>query len=86
LRRRFLAASSGCLIACPETQGIVAAQTRTGKGGNQCPLWVKSRHRGISNQCPLYPQKRTFIGAIGTSALGQSQTSAWAAKAWLVLR
>src|SRR5215469_14410262 len=23
-----------------------------------CPLWVKSRHRGISNQCPLYPQKR----------------------------
>src|SRR5215472_3229221 len=22
----------------------------------RCPLWVKSRHRGISNQCPLYPQ------------------------------
>ena len=21
----------------------------------KCPLWVKSRHRGISNQCPLYP-------------------------------
>src|SRR5262249_3414997 len=27
----------------------------------QCPLWVKSGHRGISNQCPLYPQKRTLI-------------------------
>jgi hypothetical protein len=26
----------------------------------RCPLWVKSRHRGTSNQCPLYPQKRTF--------------------------
>jgi len=26
---------------------------------NSGPLWVKSRHCGISNQCPLYPQKRT---------------------------
>jgi hypothetical protein len=24
-----------------------------------CPLWVKSGHRGVSNQCPLYPQERT---------------------------
>ena len=31
-------------------------------GRFQCPLWVKSRHRDISNQCPLYPQKRTFDG------------------------
>jgi hypothetical protein len=30
------------------------------KGDRQCPLWVKSRHRSTSNQCPLYPQKRTF--------------------------
>src|SRR6516164_6403876 len=28
-----------------------------------CPLWVKSRHRRTSNQCPLYPQKRTFVDA-----------------------
>ena len=28
--------------------------------GIECPLWVKSRHQGISNQCPLYPRKRTF--------------------------
>src|SRR6516165_5645579 len=28
-----------------------------------CPLWVKSRHRGISNQCPLYPPKADmFLG------------------------
>ena len=26
----------------------------------ECPLWVKSRHRSSSNQCPLYPQKRTL--------------------------
>src|SRR5262249_23986894 len=26
----------------------------------QCPLWVRSRHRGTSNQCPLYPRKRTL--------------------------
>src|SRR5262249_7539337 len=24
-----------------------------------CPLWVKSRHRGYLNECPLYPQQRT---------------------------
>src|SRR5215471_12010337 len=23
----------------------------------ECPLWVKSGHRGTSNQCLLYPQK-----------------------------
>ena len=39
-----------------------------------CPLWVKSRHRGTSNQCPLYPQKRTSRSATGMSALCQIQT------------
>ena len=32
----------------------------TAKLDCQCPLWVKSIHRGTSNQCPLYPQKRTY--------------------------
>ena len=36
------------------------AVRRTRAGPQPCPLWVKSRHRGISNQCPLYPQKRTL--------------------------
>src|SRR6516165_10631975 len=27
----------------------------------ECPLWVKSRHWSTSNQCPLYPQKRTLV-------------------------
>jgi len=29
-----------------------------------CLLWVKSRHRGTSSQCPLYPRKRTFCAAV----------------------
>ena|SRR6516165_4486108 len=41
----------------------------------QCLLWVKSRHRGTSNQCPLYPQKRTSIEPVGMSALCQQRTS-----------
>jgi len=39
------------------------------------PLWVKSRHRGISNQCPLYPQKRTWELSRDMSALCQKRTS-----------
>jgi hypothetical protein len=26
-----------------------------------CPLWVKSRHIGSSDQCPLYARKQTFV-------------------------
>ena len=28
------------------------------------------------NACPLYPQKRTFLGAVAMSALGQNRTHA----------
>src|SRR5262249_16298786 len=34
----------------------------------KCPLWVKSGHFRMSAPCPLYPQKRTFTGAVGMSA------------------
>ena len=37
-----------------------------------CPLWVKSRHRRTSNQCLLYPQKRTLVQRVGMSALCQA--------------
>src|SRR5262245_16366606 len=40
----------------------------------QCPLWVISGHRSSSNQCPLYPRKRTLIERLGMSALCQKQT------------
>jgi hypothetical protein len=33
-------------------------------------------HRSTSEQCPLYPRKRTFAHAVRMSALGQKQTSA----------
>jgi len=42
----------------------------------RCPLWVKSRHRRTSNQCPLYPQKRTLELSGVMSALCQKQTHA----------
>ena len=42
----------------------------------ECPLWVKSRHRGISNQCLLYPQKRTLGLSREMSALCQKRTHA----------
>jgi hypothetical protein len=31
---------------------------------SRCPLWVNSGHGRISDQCPLYPQKRTSLRAI----------------------
>jgi hypothetical protein len=44
--------------------------------GHRCPLWVKSGHRIRSASCPLYPQKRTWIGTVLMSALCQKRTSA----------
>ena len=37
----------------------------------RCPLWVKSRHRNRSAECPLYPRKRTSLRRSGTSVLCQ---------------
>src|SRR6516164_10022772 len=36
---------------------------------HQCPLRVISRHRKGSTECPLYPQKRTWISTAVMSAL-----------------
>ena len=43
--------------------------------GRQCPLWVKSGHRGQLKECPLYPQKRTLKLSRVMSAMCQKQTS-----------
>src|SRR5215469_11492884 len=32
---------------------------------HRCPLWVKSRHFGMSDRCLLYPRKRTPEGHPG---------------------
>ena len=37
-------------------QGVLPARNITLGTGDQCPLWVKSRHRGTSELCPLYPR------------------------------
>jgi hypothetical protein len=41
----------------------------------ECPLWVKSRHRIRSASCPLYPQKRTSLSAIGMSAVPKTEVT-----------
>ena len=46
----------------------------TAKSAALLPLWVKSRHCSTSTQCPLYPQKQTFVAATSMSALCQKQT------------
>ena len=51
-----------------------AALCITANSDCRCPLWVKSRHRGISNQCPLYPKKRTLELNGVMSALCQKRT------------
>src|SRR5215471_5831215 len=33
---------------------------------SRCPLWVKSRHFGMPDRCPLTPQKRTLVERVGT--------------------
>jgi len=45
-----------------------------GRTGRACPLWVKSRHRSVSSQCLLYPQKRALKVGREMSALCQKQT------------
>src|SRR5262249_35096709 len=44
-----------------QQHGLLEARIDQGWLGQarQCPLWVKSRHRSVSVQCPLYSQKRT---------------------------
>jgi hypothetical protein len=43
-------------------------------GHGSGPMWVKSRHRRMSERCPLCPRKRTLIERIGMSALCQKRT------------
>src|SRR5215472_12732432 len=37
----------------------------------ECPLWVKSRHQGLSARCPLYPRKQTLIDGVEKATSGQ---------------
>src|SRR5215470_14511276 len=46
---------------CGRQNGVQGSVCAAAIQNRSCPLWVKSRHCGTSNQCPLYPQKRTLI-------------------------
>src|SRR6516164_9969080 len=50
------------------------AVRRTQAGSQPYPLWVKSGHSTMSDQCLLYPQKRTLKLRRVMSALCQKQT------------
>ena len=45
------------------------------KAYDDCPLWVKSGHRRMSDQCPLYSRKRASTGASTMSPLRHKRTS-----------
>jgi hypothetical protein len=55
---------------------ITASLWRTEQGLLRllCPLWVKVQHGAKSAPLPLFPLKRAFANAIGTSVEGQKRT------------
>src|SRR5262249_23245613 len=68
------AMNSRRLIAAPEARTGHRTNAHLNSGrGQQCPLWVISGHQGQLNECPLYPQKRTFVAAPILSAKCQKQ-------------
>src|SRR5262249_51856945 len=52
-------------IVAGQTVSLEVARSRL----DDRPLWVKSRHSAEFEQCPLYPQKRTWISTAVMSAL-----------------
>ena len=66
LLRAKLTSSRHHVDACPLPTPDIAGIGRVLKYG--CLLWVMSRHRATSSSCPLFPSKRTFVGAVWVSA------------------
>src|SRR5262249_23748552 len=58
-----------CATKCGATSATRAGQSRSkwntgleaagGKARPPCPLWVRNGHCSTSDQCPLFPRKRT---------------------------
>src|SRR6516162_8166275 len=59
---------------CRFNEDPLAGPKRKSVGVFVCPFWVKSRHRGTPNQCPLYPKKRTLELGRKMSAFCQKRT------------
>src|SRR5215831_18398328 len=53
---------------------IMATAGRASRGSRRPTLCIKSGHRSTSNQCLLYPQKRTLVERVGMSASCQKRT------------
>src|SRR6516164_5631819 len=68
---------------CGWRNGIPASVCTAAILSRPCPLWVKSRHRGYLNECPLYPQKQTSEPSRAMSALCQKRTFCAAVEALL---
>src|SRR5215471_14146106 len=67
------------LMSCPHTREgtyLFKLAHLSGLERCPCPLWVKSRHRKGSAECPLYPQKRTSELSRGMSAFDPKRTLA----------
>src|SRR5262249_11379750 len=52
------------------------ARCTAGFQSSLCPLWVRSGHHPLTEQCPLYPAKRTNSRRLVMSALCQKRTPA----------
>src|SRR6516162_2501722 len=74
------AKNTGLISSAQRSKRATIRQNRVGVARAGCPLWVKSRHRGISHQCLLYPQKQTLELSREMSALCQKRTFCAAAK------
>ena len=56
---RFKAAG-GLVVSLSKKVPTTILSSKSGRPA-QCPLWVKSRHRGMSEVRPLYPRKQTWL-------------------------
>jgi hypothetical protein len=72
-------------MAFPEAQGRHRSGSNWQVGSGPSNVrFGKSRHSLMSEQCPLYPRKRTLLRVIGMSALCQKQTHALQHKTSLI--
>jgi hypothetical protein len=62
------------VVICRRRNGFQRLVCTAAILSRSCPLRVKSRHRGTSTQCPLYPRKRTLKLSLEMSALCQKRT------------
>src|SRR5262249_12925302 len=74
-RRRILFTGASAVDGASGNRGECRALIGNHNAARRgCPLWVKSGHRRLLKQCPLYPQKRTFFHQLGHFAYRMSSS------------